>query len=79
RTLDLDLLLFEGESRSGPTLELPHPRIWERAFVLVPLAALLTQSPRFQRPCWDAIRVKLARTQLSGEGVVPWKSAKGKS
>jgi 2-amino-4-hydroxy-6-hydroxymethyldihydropteridine diphosphokinase len=75
RTLDLDLLLFEGETRSGPTLELPHPRIWQRAFVLAPLAILLAQSPRFQRPCWDEIRARLTRTQLSGEGMVPWKPA----
>ena len=37
RTLDLDLLLFGGEMRAGGALALPHPRMWERAFVLVPL------------------------------------------
>lgn len=38
RTLDLDLLLF-GEGRiESPHLTVPHPRMWERAFVLVPLA-----------------------------------------
>lgn len=37
RTLDLDLLLY-GEGRiESPTLTVPHPRMWERAFVLVPL------------------------------------------
>lgn len=40
RTLDLDLL-FYGEGRvSSPTLEVPHPRWRERAFVLHPLAEL---------------------------------------
>ena len=38
RTLDLDLLLCEGEVRPGPHLTLPHPRMWERQFVLRPLA-----------------------------------------
>ena len=37
RTLDLDLLLY-GEGRiDSPELTVPHPRMWERAFVLVPL------------------------------------------
>lgn len=37
RTLDLDLLWVEGEARDGPGLQLPHPRMWQRAFVLLPL------------------------------------------
>lgn len=38
RTLDLDVLLY-GEGRiDSPKLTVPHPRMWERAFVLVPLA-----------------------------------------
>ncbi len=37
RTLDLDLLLYEGEVRAGAGLELPHPRLHQRRFVLVPL------------------------------------------
>ncbi|MFP5239790.1 MAG: 2-amino-4-hydroxy-6-hydroxymethyldihydropteridine diphosphokinase, partial [Acidobacteriota bacterium] len=37
RILDVDLLLF-GDERSGdPAMILPHPRMWERAFVLLPL------------------------------------------
>lgn len=37
RILDLDLLLYEGETRDTPALTLPHPRMLERAFVLEPL------------------------------------------
>ena len=38
RTLDLDLLLY-GEGRiDSAQLTVPHPRMWQRAFVLVPLA-----------------------------------------
>ena len=37
RTLDLDLLAYEGEVRSTDGLTLPHPRMNERLFVLVPL------------------------------------------
>lgn len=40
RTLDLDLLLFENLILETPTLTLPHPRMTERAFVLVPLAEI---------------------------------------
>jgi 2-amino-4-hydroxy-6-hydroxymethyldihydropteridine diphosphokinase len=41
RTIDLDLLLYGGERISEPGLEVPHPRLNERAFVLEPLAALV--------------------------------------
>lgn len=37
RTLDLDLLLYGSASIASRTLTVPHPRMWERAFVLVPL------------------------------------------
>lgn len=40
RTLDLDLLLVGDETRSHEALQLPHPRMHERAFVLVPLCDL---------------------------------------
>ena len=38
RALDLDLLTYGKETVKTETLELPHPRMTERAFVLVPLA-----------------------------------------
>lgn len=41
RTIDLDLLMMAGVQMSDPALELPHPRIAERAFVLRPLADLI--------------------------------------
>jgi 2-amino-4-hydroxy-6-hydroxymethyldihydropteridine diphosphokinase len=40
RTLDLDLLLYEGETRASAELALPHPRLEERLFVLEPLRAI---------------------------------------
>jgi 2-amino-4-hydroxy-6-hydroxymethyldihydropteridine diphosphokinase len=40
RTLDLDLLLYGAERLEEPGLELPHPRLHERLFVLRPLAEL---------------------------------------
>ena len=40
RTLDLDLLWFDGQSLDLPDLTVPHPRMHERAFVLAPLQEL---------------------------------------
>jgi len=41
RVIDLDLLLYGEERVEGPQLTVPHPRLAERAFVLVPLAELI--------------------------------------
>lgn len=40
RTLDLDILLYNGEDIQSKHLTVPHPRMHERAFVLVPLAEI---------------------------------------
>ena len=40
RTLDLDILLYGEASICSPALQVPHPRMWERAFVLAPLAEI---------------------------------------
>ncbi|WP_411035784.1 2-amino-4-hydroxy-6-hydroxymethyldihydropteridine diphosphokinase [Shinella sp. BYT-45] len=38
RTIDIDVLTYEGVEQSGGRLELPHPRMTARGFVLMPLA-----------------------------------------
>ena len=40
RSLDIDLLTYGDETLDEPTLTLPHPRLFERAFVLVPLSEI---------------------------------------
>ena len=40
RTLDLDLLLYGSGRMDSARLTVPHPRMWQRAFVLVPLAEI---------------------------------------
>ena len=47
RLIDIDLLDYAGEVFSAPGLALPHPRLAERAFVLVPLAEV---APRWRHP-----------------------------
>ncbi len=60
RTLDLDLLLY-GEAHVDSTrLTVPHPRMWERAFVLVPLAEI---APSLVSP--------LALQAVAGQGIEP--------
>ncbi len=50
RSLDLDLLYCDGMSLRISGLELPHPRISERSFVLTPLAEI---RPDLQLPGWS--------------------------
>lgn len=45
RLIDLDLLLFGEESVESDGLSIPHPRLWERAFVLKPLLDILAHGP----------------------------------
>ncbi len=40
RAIDLDILAYDGVTRSDPVLTIPHARLLERAFVLVPLAEI---------------------------------------
>lgn len=47
RPLDVDILAIEGELLAAPDLEVPHVRMHERAFVLMPL---LEVAPRFVHP-----------------------------
>jgi 2-amino-4-hydroxy-6-hydroxymethyldihydropteridine diphosphokinase len=53
RTVDLDLLLYGDETVGEPGLEVPHPRLAERAFVLEPLVEL---DPGLRLPDGRALR-----------------------
>lgn len=65
RTLDLDLLWVEGVRRDEPRLTLPHPRLPERAFALVPLVEVApgARDPRSGRLYAETL------AELGAEGV----------
>lgn len=73
RSIDLDLLLYAGETRQSPALQLPHPRMLERPFVIEPLRALV-QRPKFQGSVWAGLRAQLAGLPVGG-GIRPWSPA----
>lgn len=58
RTVDLDLLLFGSRVIDGAGLSVPHPRMGERAFVLVPLAEIAPNAvnPRCGRTVASLLR-----------------------
>jgi 2-amino-4-hydroxy-6-hydroxymethyldihydropteridine diphosphokinase len=63
RTLDIDLIAYDDLALDTPELTLPHPRLFERAFVLLPLAEI----------CPDrriaGVRVKDALSQVDRKGI----------
>ena len=67
RTLDLDLLLYDDLIMTTDDLTLPHPRLHERAFVLVPIAEL---APGLQVPGHGKVRDLLAGADAAG--VTSW-------
>ena len=73
RTLDLDLLLVDDVILDTPELTLPHPRLHERAFVLVPLAEI---APELVLPGTGKTMQELLRT-LPDQGGVEVSAAAG--
>jgi 2-amino-4-hydroxy-6-hydroxymethyldihydropteridine diphosphokinase len=63
RTLDLDLLLYGDRVLRDPDLVIPHPRLHERAFVLLPLADL---APNLEVPGQGRVADLLARVDAAG-------------
>lgn len=65
RTLDLDVLLFNDEVRTDAQLTLPHPRLHERLFVLMPLAEIDAALPV---PGLGTVAALLERLQATAHG-----------
>ena len=65
RVIDLDILLFDGREMRTGFLDLPHPRMKERAFVLVPLREV---APDLVFPDGETIDDALARLDYDVRG-----------
>ena len=63
RSLDLDLIAYDDVKLDKPELTLPHPRLFERAFVLIPLAEIAPERIIAGRNVKDAL------AQLSIDGI----------
>ncbi len=59
RTLDVDVLWVDGKTADEPDLEVPHPRMFERAFVMVPLGALAPDLAESEWEDYDLTEVRL--------------------
>ena len=69
RPVDIDILFFDDLVIKTPTLTLPHPRLHERAFVLVPLAEL---APHLVHPaCGRTVLQMLADLPGGSRGIHP--------
>lgn len=65
REIDIDVLLVGDEQIHEEEIEVPHPRMWERAFVMVPLAEL---APDLKGPR-DETAAQIARRVQEEQGV----------
>lgn len=63
RTIDIDLLAYDDLTVNEPGLTLPHPRLLERAFVLVPLAEIVPER------MIGGVRIKDALAELDIKGI----------
>lgn len=69
RLVDIDILLYGDLITDLPDLQIPHPRMSQRAFVLVPLAEL---APGLTHPTLNLSIAELARQVEGKEGVKLW-------
>jgi len=63
RKLDIDIIAYDDVTMNDPDLTLPHPRLFERAFVLVPLADIAADR------LIAGVRVKDALAQIDASGI----------
>ncbi|MHA6481503.1 2-amino-4-hydroxy-6-hydroxymethyldihydropteridine diphosphokinase [Paenibacillus sp. strain BS8-2] len=76
RTIDLDLLLYDNVRMDQEELTLPHPRMMERAFVLVPLHDVISNS----HPLYEQVSTTSAHALEAGkDGITLWKTINWRS
>jgi len=72
RTLDIDLLFFEGGAWDSPTVTLPHPRWSSRGFVVIPLSNLLQTPALAKVPAWGSLAAEVRSLSVGGQGLRAW-------
>ncbi|PKG22500.1 2-amino-4-hydroxy-6-hydroxymethyldihydropteridine diphosphokinase [Niallia nealsonii] len=73
RTIDLDILLYNHENIESEKLNIPHPRIEERAFVMIPLLEI---APTIQLPNKSMPLIESNEFLQGKEGVRIWRRQK---
>lgn len=73
RAIDMDILFFGSSVVRTPELEIPHPRMGERRFVLVPLAEI---APSLRHPILGMSVTELLGATQDRSSVRPWRPAK---
>lgn len=74
RTVDLDILLFNHENIESDDLSVPHPRMHERAFVIIPLVEI---EPNIKLPTTGRFLNEILERIPDKEGVRLWKRKNG--
>ena len=69
RLIDVDILFYGGQTLEYPDLQIPHPRLHQRAFVLVPLGDL---APELSHPTLRLTMAQLADGVAGKSGVKLW-------
>ena len=70
RILDIDILLYGDETIDTPELQVPHPRMLQRRFVLAPLAEI---APKLKHPSWTSDVRELLRATPDQSQIRSWK------
>ncbi|MGP4082989.1 2-amino-4-hydroxy-6-hydroxymethyldihydropteridine diphosphokinase [Pseudalkalibacillus sp. R45] len=74
RTIDLDILLYNQENIQTEVLKIPHPRMLERGFVMIPLYEL---QPDLHFPHTDENFSEIIEERIDNKGVYVWKRNNG--